>query len=511
MKKNGQRAAEYYAAVGKKIISLGTVDQDEVKQIFSHVDDEQGLNPVVNVTCLFNKLKDVYGEHLEFVKIQRGEGPRGVGIKRTTKAYSFQKGLSTVDVENLANSYFRAQEEGLAAAKRLPRKGKHVREGLVATDLTQLDKAYRNAVIKNAREIRSSTPELSVTDSVRMARRAIPKINQKLVANVVKLLKASLKSVSWTIEYTDLKSIFQERVVINKKLLSDWCEAIRSYGIKLHITFADSKLDGRSWSVKVLNDPKRVLEELGKLNSDLKLGLTISSPTIKQNPEKVAKTMVASGTVELPTKIRRAIFYMAGLIIKNGGRAVSMTTISTHLMANHYEKVVLSQPELKELVGNFPQYFELSLGNRDNVLLAGNANDTWREIQQKFNPKDEIDAIPWYIGSGLDLEDIKEYFPESYVEGPENRGENTPQIVIVMANRGILSKMHLAILQGKMRKTDFPIGRKDLIPFLENELKVMNTRLREALVGKVIRKFNDNNESQAEREKVLLQIEEGIM
>lgn len=492
------RGAQYYITVAKDVIDKGVVKQEELAEIIRTVDDRLGINHAAKVYTIVEKFAEVFKKVLDVVTVEREPEERGRGKRLNVSIYSFKKDVNLSNINSTATSYF----EALSARRTASVVGNKT--------ITKEDTLYRNAYVQEAKKVKSeSDNELTQAEAIAIAKKNVVRLRKSFIEDVWKLLVMAVKNRHWTVESSELKSKFG--ATFSKNKLLSWKNQLEKYNIRFFIVITDSRVDGRQWAVKFSNDPAEIMDSISSLAKEY-LGLELVSPKKPRDisERKIIKFESTSERVDnIPPRIKYIIFVMAGLIMKNDGKYISTYEICPYLRENHYNKIATDDAELLDIVRTFPEFFErVDSGDRKGIRLSGICEETWKKIQLKFSPKGEKWIIPWCVNSGLSIEKVQEYFPSSYIEHPEISQSN---IVIVVADKSIRSKINLAELQGQMRSCDFPIGEPGLIDWLESERKANNVLFCNNFLLDRKKTNQWSAKTVVDRDKILYQIEEGYL
>jgi hypothetical protein len=254
---------------------------------------------------------------------------------------------------------------------------------------------------------------------------------------------------------------------IDKNKLKTWQERLSKL-YRIHVIFQPVEVYwGGSWSLRV--DMSR--EARDSFNSLLKKeGFKEQLPVVNSQPQKVStqKQVINNDYVA---------FIIGGLIMVNNGKAVEALQVGNVLRNNSYNQIEVSESDVLRIANSYPEYFERNnFGKRINFV--GKKDETWEKLSEK-SPCNKTWKIAWCINSGLDIKEVQDLFPKSYVEHEEiNQGS---KIFIVVADKGLNAFRKLSRLQLKMRAVDFPIGMDQ--NFLSS-LKKEDKRLENIMLGK---------------------------
>lgn len=515
MKNSGKlRGSDYYVALASKVLDKGTVMQDDFRKLIEQVDVELGFPKSGSYQkAIQDKFILIFNGLVDVIDIERDKADRGRGKSLKVKVFDFGNNTMT-EIQSRSNEFFGKLSKG--DNKTRPVKKAVVYAGNIATTATpsREDRAYRDAYVKKAGELKKKNPSLSQEQAVKEAKKSVKRISKEMIQKVWKLLI----KVKYDCQYDTISSRVLHEVIktgkLTKDTIRDWANQLQNYGVPLFVTITDDNHDRRCWAVQFVNSPDTVMPQLSSLAKET-FGISLvdnrrpTGTTVgvqKRFTKLPGKVITNQDVSNLTPRVKYIIFVMGGMI-KRVGRAIPAVNVSRVLRNNHYHPITVTESELFDIVSTFPEYFSRSLGDNQSIALAGsNWHETWTKLQ-KFNPKEERWNIPWLVNSGLELEKVKEIFPESYQMNKEIPGS---KVYVVVADRSIESIIKLAKLQLQMRSCDYPILEENLVERLEKEAIINDGLLKALLLDKKQPNFV-RDDSDTVRDKLLYQLEENYI
>lgn len=498
------RGADYYVALASKVLESGTVIQDDLRKLIAQVDGELGFKNI-NSDRVQDKFVEIFEKILDIVDIERDKKDRGRGKRLQVKVFAFN-GVDSEEIVSRANKYFQK------GRKRPTKKGKKpVGNYTTTATLSKTDKLYRDAAVKVAEELKREDPGLSHAEAMSKARKRVKLgMTPDLLKKVWKLL-ITAKYDQGEVRSVKLFELYNKGT-FSKKVLNDWANLLKSFGIRFIYTIGDDVKNGRGWLLKFNNGVEQLMEQVAELAKNLhnielvdnKRPVQREGSSGKRYIKLTSQRVQEQATGNLPHRTKYLIFIMGG-IIKHAGRAVSAVKIGSILRNNHYHNLGVTDNELFEIVQSFPEYFERGIQDRNTIRLVGRDSDTWEKLQ-KFNPKNEIWRIPWLVNSGLTLDEIRKAFPDSYQKHEEIPGSS---VFIIVADRSIDSFRRLAQLHLKMRDCDYPIMDEGLVERLNDEIKIKNLLLKAVMLDRSQPAIGTDPDTA--QDKLLYQIEENYV
>lgn len=318
--------------------------------------------------------------------------------------------------------------------------------------------SVRDAIVSKAVALEKQNPVLSREESIMVARRSVRKISETDIQQAWDML-TSMDNLGRVVEF----SVLKEKLGLGDSTSGTGyvvrlINRIQPYlgNLTFDIQILDSPTDGRSKLIKSTNSNiGACLQRLSVLAKEL-FGITLRSEATKNNVR-------AGVVVNRPEfdDLNGILFFIGGIIMHESGKCSTVSKIGRILRGSYYHKVTQSDQKLLSIIQGFPQFFEVV---SDKVVLAGKAADTWDRLKL-FNPASQEWDIPWCINSDLDIDTIREYFPESFVV---NEAACVPgsKIVMVRASKGIKSYNDLCLMSRRMKRgCDYPVV-KDVENFM---------------------------------------------
>jgi hypothetical protein len=509
------RGTDYYIAVAKKVMEKKAVSKKELVIICDQVDKEQGYRKrdARAIDFSIDKFEKIFHSGSKLLKdVQKTpEAERGRGHRLTIPVYCLED-MTEEELKKYVSSYYK--EHG-------PKK---VKKSSPVPTITEKDRVDRDAKIRAAEELRKSNPMMTQKESIKASGKKI-RLTVKMIRLAGTILEIAAQSENWVVQKRVLNDALKGKVV-KAKDIKNLQETLNYYGVRFFTQFITV---GAGWNLKLINDPVQTLDNLRDLTRK-------KFPKEKfawmENVEKV-KRMVVNSEISLSRRVavvridtpnagdrltpyvKRLIFSIGGIIQINDGRFINVSTIIGILENNNYFRAKESVQSLFDIVKQFPDFFARSQGTDRNAIGFADQfkrTEIWNKIKELCSPKNQVKEIPWLINSGLTLDEIKEYFPESYVEHPEYNSS----VITIKMTESIDNFMQLGQLYQKMRKCDVPLCQnEDLIGRLKVEVRTQRARLK-AMYKKEAREYNwakptdDEKKPNIDNDKLLYTIEETL-
>jgi len=503
------RREEYWRGVASLALKLGTLSQDDFVQILKEVDEKLGYKPAsTNLEPVFTK---IFGPVLETELLDRPEESRGVGKRKIMRIYSFKKGTDENMLNDTLKEYYADIKKKISTGMRSKAAAKKANGLAPNLTISEADKQYRDAYIKKALEIQKQEG-IERKEAVKKARKSLRRPRAGNVVGFWKLSKLLQRRKNWDANSKDIRNIFGK--TLTKQAFQKMLKKLELWEIKFHADFTEenSKDGKRMWKIVVRHSPEDIATQLESWAKtwQIKLPKEEWKKREEDNKEVVKKTMVITPAKvdDMSENMKYVVFVIAGLIKRSGNRGVQLLEIGSILRGNHYHRIETTDQDLKSIIKAFPKYFRLGMQNSSVVLEDPRYWE--REIQEEYHPRKMEWRIPWVINSGLELDEVKKFFPKSYQIREDVR--TSTKVIMVVTDRSILSYINLARLQEKMRDCDFPVGANEanLSDNLKKEAEILNRLTETYLLGRTNDMINKLTTT-TDKDKILIQIEEGYI
>ena len=490
------RGATYYITVASELLQRGgIVMQDDFRKILAETDQKFGIK--TNFKCQKNqedKFIELFKTVLNVEVVTRSKEERGRGKNSEVRMIE----LKETNQEKLKELVFSKKPSE-----------KSNKTGAAFT-IMPAEKVRRDAYVEQAKEIREENPGMTHEGSIKEAKKRVKKISAEMLRRTFNILQKVKYSGDWSISAAMLKKMFNVQT-FSRKYVENWALTFQAYGVRLFVTIIEDDNDRRTWKMVLKNDPSELMakvQELAKKSYDLIL-VDDRQPKGPASEKKLVRIGTGEKKNELKTTLtdrtRYLIFVMAGMLMKRGGKFLTALDVGSVLRSNRYHKIDVTSDEIVSIVKSFPEFFSQGFQDRTSFNFARKADEVWKEVQ-KFNPKNEKWPIPWIINSGLGLDEIKTYFPESYQVREDIQEGST--VIVVVADRSIEAFIKLSKLQLRMRECDFPIADEDFVRKLTSEVTVTDSLLRGLMLD---RHRQDWTDKVTDNGKLLFQIEENCL
>lgn len=492
-KENKQlRDATYYIAVASELLQRGgIVMQDDFRKILAETDQKFGIK--TNFKCQKNqedRFIELFKSVLNVEVVTRSKEERGRGKNSEVRMIE----LKETNQEKLKEILF---------VKKANKTG-------AAFTIMPAEKIRRDTYVEQAKEIRKENPGMTHEGSIEVAKKRVKKVSKELILKTFKILQKAKYSGDWSVSASALRKIINTQT-FSKNYIKNWAKLFQAYSIGIFITVTEDERDRRTWKIVLNNNPSDLMakvQELAKKMYDLTL-----VDDRQPNGPAIEKKLVRIGNGDkrnelkttLTDRTRYLIFVMAGMLMKNGGKFLTALEVGSVLRSNRYHKIDTTSEEIVNIVKTFPEFFSQGFQDKTSFNFARKADEVWKEVQ-KFNPKNEKWPIPWIINSGLGLDEIKTYFPESYQVREDIHEGST--VIVVVADRSIEAFIKLSKLQLRMRECDFPIADEDFVRKLASEITVTDGLLRGLMLD---RNKQDWTDKVTDNGRLLFQIEENYL
>lgn len=354
------------------------------------------------------------------------------------------------------------------------------------------------------KKIRDARVSLEKNGYSKAEAKKISTVTKKHAERLEQLLKFVVnKCTNRTITFTQLRELWGVSY-LDEKQLETIKSSLKAYGVNFFYTIT---IDGRSKVLTLSNDPIGTLKSLAEMAKDLfgvKIDTNIKKPSMNDGRRLIKVSEKTVGKAEFITDhVKELMFYIGGILVLEN-RAVDVDAIISILGNNSYRGLKETRESIFEVVKTYPEYFARSIGNKNCIGFSSikNSSEIWEELKNKFSPVNDKVEFAWHIGSGLSLEEIQEYFPESYKIRPE------ANIVVIKLTKSVEDLQRLALLSFKFRKEDFAIQLDNVEEKLAAERKMLETRTKRVFNPKTNRWIGlDESDMRLKNDRVIYEIE----
>lgn len=354
------------------------------------------------------------------------------------------------------------------------------------------------------KKIRDARVSLEKNGYSKAEAKRISTVTKKQAERLEQLLRFVInKCTNRTITFTQLRKLWGVSY-LDEKQLETIKSSLKAYGVNFFYTIT---IDGRSKVLTLSNDPIGTLKSLAEMAKDLfgvKIDTNIKKPSMNDGRRLIKVSEKTVGKAEFITDhVKELMFYIGGILVLEN-RAVDVDAIISILGNNSYRGLKETRESIFEVVKTYPEYFARSIGNKNCIGFSSikNSSEIWEELKNKFSPVNDKVEFAWHIGSGLSLEEIQEYFPESYKIRPE------ANIVVIKLTKSVEDLQRLALLSFKFRKEDFAIQLDNVEEKLAAERKMLETRTKRVFNPKTNRWIGlDESEMRLKIDRVIYEIE----
>lgn len=354
------------------------------------------------------------------------------------------------------------------------------------------------------KKIRDARVQLEKSGYSKAEAKKISTVTKKQAERLEQLLKFVVnKCTNRTITFAQLRELWGVSY-LDEKQLETIKSSLKAYGVNFFYTIT---IDGRSKVLTLSNDPIDTLKSLAEMAKDLfgvKINTDIKTPSTNSGRRLIKVSEKTTGKAEFITDhVKELMFYLGG-ILKLENRAVDIDAIISILGNNSYRGLKETRESIFDVVKTYPEYFARSIGNKNCIGFSSikNSSEIWEELKNKFSPVNDKVEFAWYIGSGLSLEEIQEYFPESYKIRPE------ANIVVIKLTKSVEDLQRLALLSFKFRKEDFAIQLGNVEDKLAAERKMLETRTKRVFNPKTNRWTGlDESDTRLKNDRIIYEIE----
>lgn len=354
------------------------------------------------------------------------------------------------------------------------------------------------------KKIRDARVSLEKSGYSKAEAKKISTVTKKQAERLEQLLRFVInKCTNRTITFTRLRELWGVRY-LDEKQLETIKSSLKAYGVNFFYTIT---IDGRSKVLTLSNDPIGTLKSLAEMAKDLfgvKIDTNIKKPSMNDGRRLIKVSEKTVGKAEFITDhVKELMFYIGGILVLEN-RAVDVDAIISILGNNSYRGLKETRESIFEVVKTYPEYFARSIGNKNCIGFSSikNSSEIWEELKNKFSPVNDKVEFAWHIGSGLSLEEIQEYFPESYKIRPE------ANIVVIKLTKSVEDLQRLALLSFKFRKEDFAIQLDNVEEKLAAERKMLETRTKRVFNPKTNRWIGlDESDMRLKNDRVIYEIE----
>lgn len=354
------------------------------------------------------------------------------------------------------------------------------------------------------KKIRDARVSLEKNGYSKAEAKKISTVTKKQAERLEQLLRFVInKCTNRTITFTQLRELWGVSY-LDEKQLETIKSSLKAYGVNFFYTIT---IDGRSKVLTLSNDPIGTLKSLAEMAKDLfgvKIDTNIKKPSMNDGRRLIKVSEKTVGKAEFITDhVKELMFYIGGILVLEN-RAVDVDAIISILGNNSYRGLKETRESIFEVVKTYPEYFVRSIGNKNCIGFSSikSSSEIWEELKNKFSPVNDKVEFAWHIGSGLSLEEIQEYFPESYKIRPE------ANIVVIKLTKSVEDLQRLALLSFKFRKEDFAIQLDNVEEKLDAERKMLETRTKRVFNPKTNRWIGlDESDMRLKNDRVIYEIE----
>lgn len=354
------------------------------------------------------------------------------------------------------------------------------------------------------KKIRDARVSLEKSGYSKAEAKKISTVTKKQAERLEQLLRFVInKCTNRTITFTQLRELWGVSY-LDEKQLETIKSSLKAYGVNFFYTIT---IDGRSKVLTLSNDPIGTLKSLAEMAKDLfgvKIDTNIKKPSMNDGRRLIKVSEKTVGKAEFITDhVKELMFYIGGILVLEN-RAVDVDAIISILGNNSYRGLKETRESIFEVVKTYPEYFARSIGNKNCIGFSSikNSSEIWEELKNKFSPVNDKVEFAWHIGSGLSLEEIQEYFPESYKIRPE------ANIVVIKLTKSVEDLQRLALLSFKFRKEDFAIQLDNVEEKLAAERKMLETRTKRVFNPKTNRWIGlDESDMRLKNDRIIYEIE----
>ena len=354
------------------------------------------------------------------------------------------------------------------------------------------------------KKIRDARVSLEKNGYSKAEAKKISTVTKKQAERLEQLLRFVInKCTNRTITFTQLRELWGVSY-LDEKQLETIKSSLKAYGVNFFYTIT---IDGRSKVLTLSNDPIGTLKSLAEMAKDLfgvKIDTNIKKPSMNDGRRLIKVSEKTVGKAEFITDhVKELMFYIGGILVLEN-RAVDVDAIISILGNNSYRGLKETRESIFEVVKTYPEYFARSIGNKNCIGFSSikNSSEIWEELKNKFSPVNDKVEFAWHIGSGLSLEEIQEYFPESYKIRPE------ANIVVIKLTKSVEDLQRLALLSFKFRKEDFAIQLDNVEEKLAAERKMLETRTKRVFNPKTNRWIGlDESDTRLKNDRIIYEIE----
>lgn len=354
------------------------------------------------------------------------------------------------------------------------------------------------------KKIRDARVSLEKNGYSKAEAKKISTVTKKQAERLEQLLRFVInKCTNRTITFTQLRELWGVSY-LDEKQLETIKSSLKAYGVNFFYTIT---IDGRSKVLTLSNDPIGTLKSLAEMAKDLfgvKIDTNIKKPSMNDGRRLIKVSEKTVGKAEFITDhVKELMFYIGGILVLEN-RAVDVDAIISILGNNSYRGLKETRESIFEVVKTYPEYFARSIGNKNCIGFSSikNSSEIWEELKNKFSPVNDKVEFAWHIGSGLSLEEIQEYFPESYKIRPE------ANIVVIKLTKSVEDLQRLALLSFKFRKEDFAIQLDNVEEKLAAERKMLETRTKRVFNPKTNRWIGlDESDMRLKNDRIIYEIE----
>lgn len=354
------------------------------------------------------------------------------------------------------------------------------------------------------KKIRDARVSLEKNGYSKAEAKKISTVTKKQAERLEQLLRFVInKCTNRTITFTQLRELWGVSY-LDEKQLETIKSSLKAYGVNFFYTIT---IDGRSKVLTLSNDPIGTLKSLAEMAKDLfgvKIDTNIKKPSMNDGRRLIKVSEKTVGKAEFITDhVKELMFYIGGILVLEN-RAVDVDAIISILGNNSYRGLKETRESIFEVVKTYPEYFVRSIGNKNCIGFSSikNSSEIWEELKNKFSPVNDKVEFAWHIGSGLSLEEIQEYFPESYKIRPE------ANIVVIKLTKSVEDLQRLALLSFKFRKEDFAIQLDNVEEKLAAERKMLETRTKRVFNPKTNRWIGlDESDTRLKNDRIIYEIE----
>ena len=300
------------------------------------------------------------------------------------------------------------------------------------------EEADHDTIIESAVKLQKEKEGLSREEAVKETKKKVHSI-KPLIPLAVKLLNSAELNREWRVEFQVLKSLG----LGTKQKVMAFDNRMKNFGINFGIKYVNPTMTGFDVLLLSCRSGRQQLEKVAQNKYGMNIEGKIKSPiAIRREPE--------NKDLDWHT----ILFYVVGILDRNGGRLTDIKTVTGILNNNNYRKFGITYVDIQTLVKTYPDIIQINSSNH-NYLLPTCPIDQARRMVSKYNPATIHWNLYYVIKSGLSIDRIHELFPNASVMSPEG---DSPVIVNLRTTYGIKNLRNLMKFQDILRDEDYPLG-----------------------------------------------------